>query len=48
MSSAGALIDHLVREQALSDLNDEGIRGLVIREIEVLTLLVLFASFVKD
>lgn len=47
MSSAGALIDHLVREQALSNLNDEGIQGLVIREIEVLTLLVHFASSLR-
>lgn len=38
MSAAGALIDHLVRERAMTDLDDEGIRGLEIREIEILTL----------
>lgn len=42
MSSAGALIDYLVREQAMSDLDDEGIQGLEIRDIEILTLSVRF------
>ncbi|KAF9452964.1 hypothetical protein P691DRAFT_659812 [Macrolepiota fuliginosa MF-IS2] len=38
VSSAGALIDYLAREQAMSDLDDEGIQGLAIREIEIFTL----------
>ncbi|KAJ3574002.1 hypothetical protein NP233_g2059 [Leucocoprinus birnbaumii] len=38
ISSAGALIDHLVREQAMGDFDDEGIQGLEIRDIEILTL----------
>lgn len=38
MASAGALIDYLVREQAMSDFDDEGIQGLKVRNIEILTL----------
>ncbi|KAF8645267.1 hypothetical protein AX16_008091 [Volvariella volvacea WC 439] len=38
MASVGALIDHLVRERALGDLADDGIRGLDIRDIEALCL----------
>lgn len=38
MSSIGALLDYLVRERALSDFDDDGIRGLDIRDIEILAL----------
>jgi DNA mismatch repair protein MSH5 len=38
MASTGAIIDHLVREQAMSDFDDEGTQGLEVREIEILTL----------
>ncbi|KAL9710968.1 hypothetical protein Ac2012v2_005508 [Leucoagaricus gongylophorus] len=38
MASVGALIDYLVREQAMSDFDDEGIQGLKVRNIEILTL----------
>jgi DNA mismatch repair protein MSH5 len=41
LASVGALIDHLVREQAVAALEDEGIGGLDIRDIEVITLFVL-------
>jgi len=46
MASVGALIDHLVREQAVTALEDDGIAGLDIRDIEVITLYVfrLFCS----
>lgn len=40
MASAGALIDYLVREQAMSDFDGEGPQGLEVRNIEILTLLV--------
>jgi DNA mismatch repair protein MSH5 len=42
MSSAGALLDHLVRESAVADLEDKGISGLLIRDIEALALCVRF------
>ncbi|KAG6868981.1 Prohibitin-2, subunit of the prohibitin complex (Phb1p-Phb2p) [Termitomyces sp. T159_Od127] len=38
MSSIGALIDHVVRERAVGDLDDQGIGGLDVRDIEILTL----------
>ncbi|KIY71247.1 hypothetical protein CYLTODRAFT_346399 [Cylindrobasidium torrendii FP15055 ss-10] len=38
LSAVGALLDHLVRERAVNDLENEGIRGLDIREIEMLAL----------
>ncbi|KAG5352095.1 hypothetical protein C0989_003894 [Termitomyces sp. Mn162] len=38
MASIGALLDHVVRERAVGDLDDEGIRGLDIRDIKILTL----------
>ncbi|KAG6891657.1 Prohibitin-2, subunit of the prohibitin complex (Phb1p-Phb2p) [Termitomyces sp. T32_za158] len=38
MASIGALIDHVVRERAVGDLDDQGIGGLDIRDIEILTL----------
>jgi len=38
MASIGALLDHILRDIALSDLNDEGIAGLDIRDIEILSL----------
>jgi hypothetical protein len=44
MSSAGALIDYLVKERALGDLNDEGIQGLEVREMKTLVLLVPLTS----
>lgn len=38
MASIGALLDHLIRERAVNDLDDEGISGLEIRNIEVISL----------
>lgn len=38
MSTVGALLDHLVRERALGDFDADGIRGLDIRDIEILAL----------
>ncbi|KAG6907882.1 hypothetical protein DXG01_007046 [Tephrocybe rancida] len=38
MASIGALLDHVVRERAVGDLDDEGIGGLDIRDIEILSL----------
>ncbi|KAJ6508696.1 muts domain V-domain-containing protein [Mycena sanguinolenta] len=38
VASIGALLDHLVRERAVNDLEDEGIAGLEIRSIEALSL----------
>ncbi|KAF9267356.1 hypothetical protein L218DRAFT_970816 [Marasmius fiardii PR-910] len=38
MASMGALLDHLVRERAMNDFDDEGIRGLDIGSIEALAL----------
>ena len=38
MGSIGALLDHLLRERALSDLDDEGIEGLDVKDIEILSL----------
>ncbi|KAJ7600737.1 DNA mismatch repair protein MutS [Mycena floridula] len=38
VSSIGALLDYLVRERAINDLEDEGVRGLDIRTIESLAL----------
>ena len=38
MSTVGALLDHLVRERALSDFDADGIRGLDVRDIEILAL----------
>ena len=40
MSSVGALLDHLARQRAMGELDDEGLEGLEIRDIESLTLLV--------
>src|SRR6266540_5469028 len=41
LASIGALLDHMVRERALTDLDDKGIGGLDIRDIELLSLSVL-------
>ncbi|KAG6837182.1 hypothetical protein H0H93_013409 [Arthromyces matolae] len=38
MASIGALLDHVVRERAVGDLDDEGIEGLDVRDIEILSL----------
>ncbi|KAH9480408.1 MutS protein-like protein 5 [Psilocybe cubensis] len=38
MASIGALLDHIVRQKALSDCDDEGIGGLDIRNIETLAI----------
>lgn len=38
MASVGALLDHMVRERAVGELEDEGIGGLSVRAIEVLAL----------
>ncbi|KAJ6605673.1 DNA mismatch repair protein MutS [Mycena sp. CBHHK59/15] len=38
IASVGALLDHLVRERAVNDLEDEGIGGLEVRDIEALSL----------
>ncbi|KAJ3865547.1 muts domain V-domain-containing protein [Lentinula novae-zelandiae] len=38
MASIGALLDQLVRARAVDDLEDEGIRGLEVRDIECLAL----------
>ena len=40
MSSVGALLDHLARQRAMGELDDEGLEGLEIRDIESHTLLV--------
>ncbi|KAJ2919133.1 hypothetical protein MD484_g1189, partial [Candolleomyces efflorescens] len=42
MASIGALLDHLVRERAASDYDDDGIPGLEIRDIQILCLQVAF------
>ena len=41
MACVGALIDHLIRERAASDFDDEGIASVDIRDIEILALCVL-------
>lgn len=38
IASIGVLLDHLVRERAVNDLEDEGISGLEVRDIEALSL----------
>ena len=38
MSTVGVLLDHLVRERALGDFDADGIRGLDVRDIEILSL----------
>jgi DNA mismatch repair protein MSH5 len=38
MASIGALLDHILRERALTDHDDEGMAGLDIRDIEILSL----------
>ena len=38
MASIGALLDHLVRERAVSSLEDEGIHSLDVRDIEIVSL----------
>jgi DNA mismatch repair protein MSH5 len=42
MASVGALLDHLVRERAASDYDDDGIPGLDVRDIHILSLQVEF------
>ncbi|KIL63255.1 hypothetical protein M378DRAFT_187097 [Amanita muscaria Koide BX008] len=37
MASIGALIDHLVRERAVGDIDDEGIAGLDVNDIEIVS-----------
>jgi hypothetical protein len=44
IASVGALLDHLIREQAVSALEDDGIDGLDIRGIETLALYVLLSN----
>lgn len=43
VASIGALLEHMLRDRALNDLDDEGITGLDIRDIEILSLHVLFS-----
>lgn len=38
LASIGALLDHLARERAVSELEDDGIGGLEVQDIEVLSL----------
>lgn len=38
ISSIGALLDHLTRERAVSDLDGEGLEGLDVRDIESVSL----------
>jgi len=38
MACVGALLDHLIRERAASDFDDEGIASVDIRDIEILAL----------
>lgn len=38
LASIGALLDHLVRDRAVSGIDNEGLRGLDVREIESLAL----------
>jgi DNA mismatch repair protein MSH5 len=38
MASIGALLNHIVRERAFGELNDEGIRNLEVRSIESIAL----------
>jgi DNA mismatch repair protein MSH5 len=38
LSAVGALIDHLVRLNAVGDLENDGIEGLEVRGIEVMEL----------
>ncbi|KAJ7459929.1 DNA mismatch repair protein MutS [Mycena latifolia] len=38
IASIGVLLDHLVRERAVNDLEDDGIAGLEVRDIEALSL----------
>lgn len=45
MASIGALLDHIVREKALSDCDDEGIGALDIRNIEILAMYDIFLSW---
>ena len=40
MASIGALIDHLVRERVVDELEDDGIGGLEVRNIEIFSLYV--------
>ena len=47
MSSIGALLDHLTRQRAVSELDDEGLEGLEIRDIEALTLLVDSSTYLQ-
>ncbi|KAF8627457.1 hypothetical protein AX17_006270 [Amanita inopinata Kibby_2008] len=37
MASIGALIDHLVRERAVGDLDEDGISGLEVNDIEIIS-----------
>jgi hypothetical protein len=46
MASVGALLDHLLRNRASSDLDDEGMTGLEIRDIEILALWVFPALYI--
>lgn len=38
MASVGALLDHLVRERAASDYDDDGVPGLNVKDIHILAL----------
>ena len=38
ISSTAALLDHLTRERAVSDLDGEGLEGLDVRDIEFISL----------
>ena len=48
LASIGALLDYIVRERALSDLDDKGIGSLDIRDIELLSLYVLHERIMKN
>ena len=47
MASIGALLDYVVRERALGDLGDDGIGGLDIRDIEIISLYVSLHDYLK-
>ena len=38
IASVGALLDHLTRARAVGELDDEGLQGVEVRDIEALTL----------
>lgn len=42
MAAVGALLEHMTRVHAIGDLDDQGIHGLDIQNIEMLALCVFF------